>query len=122
MNQPASNRTVVRLKPDTLDEENRKFAQVRLPQPLFLNCVPKSGTHLLRNVMRMFVPVADQYKAQFIQWGNLQQHKEAFRPERNMLSWGHLMFSDASAIEAAPARKIVLVRDPYSWVLARARS
>jgi len=112
---------MVRLKPDTLDAENRKFTQVRLPQPLFLNSVPKSGSHLLRNVMRMFVPVEDQYQVQFIQWGNLQQHLEAFRPEKRMLSWGHLMFSDASAIEAAPARKIVLVRDPYSWVLARAR-
>jgi len=112
---------MVRLKPDTLDEENRKFAQVSLPQPLFLNSVPKSGSHLLRNVMRMFVPVEDHYQVQFIQWGNLQQHLEAFRPEKKMLSWGHLMFSDASAIEAAPARKIVLVRDPYSWVLARAR-
>lgn len=119
--QPAPSRTMVRLKPDTLDAENRKFAQARLAQPLFLNSVPKSGSHLLRNVMRMFVPVEDQYQVQFIQWGNLMQHLEAFRPERKMLSWGHLMFSDASAIEAAPARKIVLVRDPYSWVLARAR-
>lgn len=121
MTQPAANRTMVRLKPDTLDAENRKFAQVRLPQPLFLNSVPKSGSHLLRNVMRMFVPVEDQYQVQFIQWGNLMQHLAAFRPENRMLSWGHLMFSDASAIEAAPARKMVLVRDPYTWVLARAR-
>jgi len=112
---------MVRLKPDTLDEENRKFEQVRLPQSLFLNSVPKSGSHLLRNIMRMFVPVEDHYNVQFIQWGNLQQHAGAFDAERCMLSWGHLMFSDASAIEAAAARKIVLVRDPYSWVLARAR-
>lgn len=125
MNQPRPNRppnsTMVRLKPDTLDEENRKFEQVRLPKPLFLNSVPKSGSHLLRNIMRMFVPVEDHYQTQFIQWGNLQQHLQAFAPERKMLSWGHLMFSDASAIEAAPARKIILVRDPYTWVLARAR-
>ena len=121
MSQPTAKRTMVRLKPDTLDAENRKFEQVRLPQPLFLNSVPKSGSHLVRNIMRMFVPVEDQYQVQFIQWGNLQQHLEAFRPEKRMLSWGHLMFSDASAIEAAPARKIVLVRDPYTWVLARAR-
>lgn len=111
----------IRLKPDTLDEENRKFEQVRLPQPLFLNSVPKCGSHLLRNIMRMFVPVEDQYKTQFIQWGNLQQHLAAFEPERRMLSWGHLLFADSSAIETANVRKIVLVRDPYSWVLARAR-
>ena len=112
---------LIKLQPDTLDEENRKFNQVRLPQPLFLNSVPKSGSHLLRNIMRMFVPVEDQYQVQFIQFGNLQQHAGAFDDDRKMLSWGHLLFSDASAIEAASARKIVLVRDPYTWVLARAR-
>ncbi len=111
----------IKLQPDTLDDENRKFAQIRLPKPLFLNSVPKSGSHLLRNIMRMFVPVEDQYQVQFIQFGNLKQHAGAFDDHRKMLSWGHLLFSDASAIEAAPARKIVLVRDPYSWVLARAR-
>jgi len=113
--------TRIRLKPDTLDAENAKFAQVRLPRSLFLNSVPKSGSHLLRNIMRMFVPVEDHFKDQFIQWGNLQQYKHAFRAEARMLSWGHLLFSDASAVEAAPAHKIILVRDPHSWVLARAR-
>lgn len=113
--------THIRLKPDTLDEENRRFAQVPLPRPLFLNSVPKSGSHLIRNIMRMFVPVEDHFSDQFIQWGNLQQYRHAFHADRRMLSWGHLLFSDASAVEAAPARKIILVRDPYTWVLARAR-
>jgi len=113
--------TRIRLKPDTLDEENARFGHRRLPRPLFLNSVPKSGSHLLRNIMRMFVPVEDHFKDQFIQWGNLQQYKHAFKAEGRMLSWGHLLFSDASAVEAAPARKIILVRDPHTWVLARAR-
>ena len=115
------NQINIRLKPDNLDQENTKFRQVRLPRPLFLNSVPKSGSHLLRNIMRMFVPVEDHFKDQFIQWGNLQQYKHAFRADAKMLSWGHLLFSDASAVEAGPARKIILVRDPYSWALARAR-
>ncbi len=113
--------TRIRLAPDSLDTENRKFLQVPLSQSLFLNSVPKSGTHLLRNIMRMFVPVEDHYKAHFIQWGNLQQNLVAFAPDRKMLSWGHLLFSDASAVETAAVRKIILVRDPYTWVLARAR-
>ena len=113
--------TRIRLKPDTLDKEIARFEQVRLPRPLFLNSVPKSGSHLLRNIMRMFVPLEDQFKVQFIQWGNLQQFKHAFRAEDCKLSWGHLLFSDASAVEAAPARKLILVRDPYTWVLSRAR-
>jgi hypothetical protein len=109
------------LKPDTLDEANRRLAHTRLAQPLFLNSVPKSGSHLLRNIVRMFVPVDQHYSAQFIQWANLREHLAAFDPRANRLSWGHLLFSDASAIELAGVRKILLVRDPYDWVLARAR-
>lgn len=109
------------LATDTLDEANGRFVQRPLQQPLFLNSVPKSGSHLLRNVVRMFVPVEQQYGAQFIQWANLREHRHAFDPHTNLLSWGHLFFSDASAIETAPARRILLVRDPYDWVLARAR-
>ena len=112
---------VIRLAPDTLDDENRRFVQVPLDQPVFLNSVPKSGSHLLRNVMRMFVPVDQQYQAQFIQFGNLKDHYEAFESPRNYLSWGHLLFSDATAIETSRTRRVVLVRDPYTWVLSRAR-
>lgn len=111
----------VTVKADTLNEENRRFAQRPLTQPLFLNSVPKSGSHLLRNIVRMFVPVDQQYDRDFIQWPNLQQHRQAFDPSQPMLSWGHLFFADASAIETAPSRRILLVRDPYDWVIARAR-
>lgn len=112
---------IVKLKPDSLNLENRRFVQAPLSRPVFLNSVPKSGSHLLRNIIRMFVPVEQQYQEQFIQWANMQEHLAAFDPRRNMLSWGHLWYSDASAIETAPARKILLFRDPYDWVLARAR-
>ena len=106
---------------DSLDDENGKFAQKPLLQPVFLNSVPKSGSHLLRNILRMFVPVNQQYKADFIQWPTLQQHRLAFDPATPMLSWGHLFMADASIIETAPCRRILLYRDPYDWVLARAR-
>lgn len=114
-------RTPIRLKADTLDREIAKLSHRRLTQPVFLNSIPKSGSHLLKNVMRMFVPLEDIYGKHYIQWGNLQQHKHAFNPRQPKMSWGHLMFSDASAVETAPCKKIILVRDPYSWVLARAR-
>ena len=106
---------------DTLDAENGRFAQARLRQPVFLNSVPKSGSHLLRNIVRMFVPADQQYAADFIQWANLKQHLAAFDPRSPKLSWGHLFLADASAIETAPARRILLYRDPYDWVIARAR-
>jgi hypothetical protein len=111
----------VNVKPDTLDEENRKFVQRPLRQPLFLNSVPKSGSHLLRNIIRMFVPVESQYQAEFIQHHFLQQHLAAFAPSANRLSWGHLFFLDASRAALAGVRHVVLVRDPYQWVLAQAR-
>lgn len=106
---------------DTLDDANRRFVQSPLRQPVFLNSVPKSGSHLLRNILRMFVPVDQHYPHDFIQWPNLQQHRAAFDPCRPRLSWGHLFFADASAIETAPCRRILLFRDPYDWVIARAR-
>lgn len=111
----------VQVQADTLNEANVSFQQAPLRQPVFLNSVPKSGSHLLRNIIRMFVPVHQQYAADFIQWPNLQQHRQAFDPVRPMLSWGHLFFADASAIETASARRILLYRDPYDWVIARAR-
>lgn len=111
----------VRLKPDTLDEENRRFEQRPLRQSLFLNSVPKCGSHLLRNIIRMFVPVEQHYTTQFIQAQIIERHLAAFSDPRQLLSWGHLMFNDYSAVAVGRVRQIVLVRDPYDWVIARAR-
>lgn len=112
---------VVNVASDTLDAENRRFEQTPLLHPVFLNSVPKSGSHLLRNIVRMFVRVDQQYQEQFVQWGNMPEHLDAWDRSKNYLSWGHLFFSDASAMELGHVRKILLVRDPYDWVLARAR-
>ena len=112
---------VVKVKPDTLDAETVRFAPEPLRQPLFLNSIPKSGSHLLRNILRMFVPIEQQYRDQFIQWPNIRQHLSAFNPDRNYMSFGHLFFTDGPAIELAHVRKILLYRDPHHWVLSRAR-
>ena len=111
----------VQLAPDNLDEQNRRFAQKPLQQSLFLNSVPKSGSHLMRNIIRMFVPVEHQYNRDFIQYPTLKEHLDAFDGPPAKLSWGHLFFSDISAIATSAARKILLVRDPYTWVLAKCR-
>ncbi len=106
---------------DNLNEANAQFVQVPLSRPIFLNSVPKSGTHLIRNIMRMFVPVEQQYHEAFIQHPNLRQHQVAFSPAMPHLGWGHLLFSDDAAIVLRDTQHILLVRDPYDWVLARAR-
>lgn len=111
----------IRMKADTLNELNANFTQAPLTEPLFLNSVPKCGTHLLKNIFRMFVPVAQQYHPAFIQIPILRQHLVAFATAQPKLSWGHLLFSDDSAIALRHVRHLVLVRDPYDWVLARAR-
>jgi len=111
----------IKLKADTLDQDTARFAPAPIPDPLFVNSIPKSGSHLLKNIIRMFVPLNQQYRKQFIQWQNLQEHLVAFQKKHPFFSYGHLFFSDASAIELAGVRKILLYRDPYDWVLARAR-
>lgn len=111
----------IKLKPDTLDEESGRFAMTPLAAPVFLNSVPKSGTHLLRNILRMFVMPAQQYKLEFIQQGILHLHLRAFAQEPPLLSWGHLFFTDEAAVALRRVNHLVLFRDPYDWVLARAR-
>lgn len=108
-------------KADNLNERNRDFAQMPLKEPVFLNSVPKSGTHLIRNIMRMFVPVEQQYHKAFIQYAVLRDHQAAFARARPYLSWGHMLYGDASAVALRGVHHLVLVRDPYDWVLARAR-
>ncbi len=106
---------------DNLNEKNLDFKQSELTCPVFLNSVPKCGTHLLRNIFRMFVPVEQQYHKMFIQIPVLQQHIEAFSTVQPKLSWGHLLFSDDSASALLNVKHLLIVRDPYDWVLARAR-
>jgi hypothetical protein len=113
--------TVIKVKPDTLDADTVRFSPAPLAQPLFLNSIPKSGSHLLRNILRMFVPLDQQYREDFIQWPNLPKHLVAFSAGRNFMSYGHLFFTDVPAIELSAVRKVQLYRDPYDWVLARAR-
>ena len=108
-------------KGDNLNELNANFTQQRLLEPVFLNSVPKCGTHLVRNIMRMFVPVDQQYHQAFIQHAILREHQVAFSEAMPHLSWGHLLFSDEAAIVLRHVHHIVQVRDPYDWVLASTR-
>jgi hypothetical protein len=111
----------VMVKADNLNEINANYTQQTLTEPVFLNSVPKCGTHLIKNIFRMFVPVEQQYHKTFIQYPLLKQHGAAFQAEPAYLSWGHLLFSDESAIALQKVKHLVIVRDPYDWVLARAR-
>lgn len=109
------------VKKDNLNKVNPDYIQKKLEHPIFLNSVPKCGTHLIKNICRMFVPVEQQFDRSFIQIPILHQNLDAFLPQDPKLSWGHLLFSDDSAIALQHVKQLLIVRDPYSWVLARAR-
>jgi hypothetical protein len=108
-------------RPDTLGPEIRRFAHAPLRQTAFLNSVPKCGTHLLRNIVRMFVAPEQHYDREFLQIPNFEQHRAALDPRRPQFSVGHLLFADISLMGLKHARQVILVRDPYDYVLARAR-
>jgi len=111
----------ITMAPDTLNLESLKFKQNPLKKSIFLNSVPKSGSHLLRNILRMFIMPQQVYSTQFVQWPTLQQHVGAFDKNRQLLISAHLLYADNSATLANRTHKLMLVRDPYSWVLAQAR-
>lgn len=106
---------------DTLNTEVARFEQARLTAPVLLNSPPKGGTHLLRNIVRMFAPADQHHDADFVQVPNMHLHLDAFNPHAPRLSVGHLLFSDQAAANIRHARHILMVRDPHSWVLARLR-
>lgn len=112
---------IIRGKPDNLDAIGARFDRATLSQPVLLNSVPKAGTHLIRNILRMFVVKEQHWPGEYVQHALLRRSLAAFSQERPFISWGHLLFSDEAAIALRKVRHIVLVRDPYDWVLARAR-
>lgn len=112
---------VIRMKADHLDDEAKNFEMAPVAAPIFLNGVPKCGTHLLRNIFRMFTPKEQQHSREFVQLALLGRNLDAFGNDPPKVSWGHMVFSDESAVTLKRTRHILLVRDPYDWVLARAR-
>ena len=73
------------MQKDNLDERNLEFSHQPLTAPVFLNSVPKSGTHLMRNIMRMFVANEQQYHDTFIQIPIMHNHARAFDPAQPFL-------------------------------------
>jgi hypothetical protein len=114
-------KTIIGGMRDTLDASVAQFAQTPLKQSVFINSVPKGGTHLLRNILRMFVPVEQHYQAEFVQLPVLHVHGRALMSDPPFLVCGHLIFTAESALAVHKARQVLLIRDPYDWVLARTR-
>ena len=97
---------------DKLDDQVARFAQAPLRQPVLINSIPKGGTHLLRNILRMFVPVEQHHDRDFVQAPNMHEHLDAFNPHAPKLAAAHLLFDDQAVANIRFARHILLVRDP----------
>ena len=67
------------------------------------------------------MPIEQHYRTQFIQWGNLQEHLVAFDASRKLFSLRPPVLLRRVGDRARGVRKVLLYRDPYDWVLARAR-
>ena len=105
---------IIRGKADNLDAIGERFERARLAQPVFLNSVPKAGTHLIRNIMRMFVAPDQHWRREYIQHALLARSRDAFLADKPMISWGHMLFSDESAValrDEAASEVSLLVRD-----------
>lgn len=113
--------TRVFLTEDSLEDDARSYDRQKLKAPVFLNSIPKGGTHLIRNIFRMFAPMEQQWTKDFIQLYNLRDNLAAFDSNSPYLSWGHLFHDDIALAATSGVKQIILARDPYEWVLSRAR-
>jgi len=66
------------------------------------------------HILRMFVPVEQQYHRTFIQ---IRISHSISPPSRapSAAQLGHLLFSDDSSIALRDVHHLLLVRDPYDW-------
>ena len=99
----------------------RQFSGLPLTRPLFLNSIPKCGTLLLRNILLMFVQAKDIASDEFMQDHNLASFTEKFQAPTSNFLWGHLNYTEESARILATANLLLLVRDPFDYVLSYTR-
>lgn len=104
------------------------FNQEKLQIPLFLVAVPNSGVHLLANIISIFVPNKQQEfqifnsksgKASNIIFEKLSNGVCDKPYGGNYFLWGHLPYTNDTVKLLSKYNKVVLVRDPYSWVISQ---
>lgn len=96
---------------------NAMFEHTPLKQPTVLITVAKSGSHLVRNILCMFMPM-EQQDYSHTDLAPIRENKIITTPT---FRWGHIAITPNAANVLQNAKKILLVRDPYDWVLSMAR-
>lgn len=110
---------------ERISEANSRFKHKPITNPIVLITVPKTGTHLLSPIFEMFVDkeqqdVPLQRQRRMTGGSNERIHQGRVITDIKYM-FGHLPFSAKSASALSVTKKLVLVRDPYDWVLSAAR-
>ena len=89
-------------------------------RPVLVNSVPKCGTHLLLNILRMFTPVEQVHRTFVGDW-NIGEQAQNLAAGPSKLFAGHVNLNTETLLAVRPCRHFVVVRDPYDYAIAQAR-
>jgi hypothetical protein len=107
-----------------------QFAPVPRRHNVFINTLPRSGTHLLSNLMTGFLGFASTYpslisnRINAIPGPTTLDHSffTNLRPTLNQygLHYGHIRWTPSAAVFLKSFKTIQLIRDPYSQIISLA--
>ncbi|MGP3561700.1 nucleoside-diphosphate sugar epimerase/dehydratase [Geobacillus sp. BK01] len=102
-------------------ESLKKFETKFVPnKPIFINSIPKSGTHLLRNIIAHFID--ERYiHWNFVHYETLDEAQNELLQGEKKLFTGHLPKDFKTSTFASKCNMLTLIRDPYDLVLSTAK-
>jgi hypothetical protein len=110
-------------------EKTSAFQKEEVHNNVFLNSMGKAGTHLVKNILMAFLPEHQLKNFYKIDSGNYaiayDPNKGPMEPffskNEHAVFWGHLPCFFETEDCVRDCRHIILVRDPYTYVLAKER-
>lgn len=106
--------------PDDIDPIAGQFRPVQVETRTLLNSVPKSGTHLLRNIVRMFIGNYQTYRP-FAVDHDWHEHALGMGNPDKKFFCGHVNFGLKTLLASRDFNQVLLVRDPFDYVMSYAR-
>lgn len=88
---------------------------------VFFNSIPKSGTHLLRNIILSLFPHCASID-KFIDIYNINDYLPEMRAESKMYFFGHLPFNSETSFLSKRLPVVCLIRNPVDVLLSHVRS
>lgn len=105
-------------------DQSRAFWKQEVHNNVFLNSMGKAGTHLVKNILMAFLPeyqLRNFYKYAIAYNPNNGPLRPFFPEGENTAFWGHLPCCLETEDSVRDCKHIILVRDPYTFVLAKER-